>query len=149
MGVTLEQLAQTATCGETRAVEGLVESVQHEAARAAKASAALKASEWKAWATKAAEGAGGKAHAFSRGPAATGSDPLLGGLPAAGQGLIEALLADWQPLWSDPTRTRESKAILNYDVQSTLGPITLLELDEVLLTYQSKVGLGADCLHPR
>ena len=58
-------------------------------------------------------------------------------------------MADWQPLWCDPTRTNESKAILDYDVQNTLGPITLLELDGVLLTYPSKVGLGADCLHPR
>lgn len=75
-------------------------------------------------------------------------DPLVGGLPAAGQSIVDDFLAEWMPMWSDAARLAESTAILEKPVRATLEPITLQQLDEVLLTYPSKAGLGADCFHP-
>ena len=74
-------------------------------------------------------GNGGAAHAFSWGPCRGAVDPLVGGLPAAGQGIVDAFLAEWVPMWSDATRLAESTAILERPVRATLEPITLQQLD--------------------
>ena len=89
-----------------------------------------------------------RAHAFSRGPLGREEQPVLDGLPQAGQGIVDALAAEWVPRWQEPSRCLEPPLEWPGDLPP-LPPLTLARLDAALLTYPAKMGLGADSLHPR
>jgi hypothetical protein len=92
---------------------------------------------------------GRRAHSYAKALDEELPQPVHEGLPIVGKQAVEALVAEWKPRWTDPSRLQESQGVLETSVTSTLERSTVHRLDKVLATYPERVGLGNDCLHPR